>query len=391
MFILLLVIIYISFVSIGLPNAVPGAAWPVMQLYFDVPVYFAGILAIIISAGTIIACLLTERLTKFFSAWLLTATGIFIIAVSLLGFSFSGSFLLLCIWATPFGFGVGVIDTVINNYVAIHYTSKHMSWLHSFWGVGAMAGPYIIGFYLTRGFEWNYGYRAIAAVQFVFVVMLLLSFSLWKKRDRQAVSSPSPEVKGIFEILKIKGVKYVLIGFFAYCAVEATVGLWASTFLVTARGISVESAALFASFFFIGITVGRFISGFVSEKLGDKKMILLGLVIVFVGLVAVWLPVNTDIICLIGLIIIGLGCAPVFPGIIHSTPENFGTQNSQAIIGIQIASSYAGATIMPFLFGLLVNIVGIHIFPVFLLIFLVLTIVMMILLNKSVRKQKCLL
>ena len=386
MYLLLLTIIYIAFISLGLPDALLGSAWPVMQSQLDVPIHYAGIVSMIIAAGTIAASLMSDRLTKKMGVGLVTAASVFMTAVALFGFSISDSFWQLCLWAIPYGLGAGAVDAAINNYVAVHYTSRHMNWLHCFWGVGAMTGPYIMGFYLTRGLEWNSAYRTVALIQIVFSAAVFISLPLWKKRERDSSGKPAP-TKGLSRILRIKGVKYILPAFFGYCALESTTGLWASTYLVYHRGIGAETAALFASLFFIGITAGRFMSGFVSNKLGDKTMIRIGMFLIFVGIAAVWLPLQTDLFSLVGLTIIGLGCAPVYPAIIHSTPENFGVENSQAIVGVQMASAYTGTALMPPLFGVLAGTVGMHIYPVFLLGFAVLMLVMIVLLNKSVAKS----
>jgi len=382
-YLLLLTIIYIAFISLGLPDALLGSAWPVMQAHLDVPIHYAGIVSMIIAAGTIVSSLMSDRLTKKMGVGLITAVSVFMTAMALFGFSVSDSFWMLCLWAIPYGLGAGAVDAAINNYVAVHYTSRHMNWLHCFWGIGAMTGPYIMGFYLTRGLEWNSAYRAVALIQIIFSVAVFISLPLWKKREQDSSGKPAP-TKRLSQVLRIKGVKYILLAFFGYCALESTTGLWASTYLVYHRGIGAETAALFASLFFMGITAGRFISGFISNKLGDKLMIKIGISLIFVGIVAVWLPLRTDLLSLAGLMIIGLGCAPVYPAIIHSTPENFGVENSQAIVGVQMASAYTGSALMPPLFGVIAGTAGMHIYPIILLGFAVLMLAMIVLLNKSI-------
>jgi fucose permease len=357
-----------------------------MQTQLNVPIHYAGIISMIVAAGTIISSLLSDWLTKKMGVGVVVAVCVCITAAALFGFSVSDSFLLLCIWAIPYGLGAGAVDAAINNYVAVHYTSRHMYWLHCFWGVGAMAGPYIIGFYLTRGFIWNNGYRAVAIIQIIFVTVLFVSLPLWKKRGKYSLDKSTPD-KGLSRIFRINGVKYVLLAFFGYCALESTTGLWASSYLVIHRGISIETAALFTSLFFLGITSGRFITGFISNKLGDKKMIKIGIFLIFIGIAVVWVPFKADWFCLMGLVIIGLGCAPVYPSIIHSTPENFGVENSQAIVGVQMASAYTGSTLMPPLFGLIANTIGLYLYPAFLLVFSILVLVMTTALNKSVAKN----
>jgi fucose permease len=366
-------LIYLAFISLGLPDGLLGSAWPTMHPELGVPLSYAGIIAIIISGGTVVSSLLSDRMTKKLGTALVSAISVLMTAAAILGFSISGHFWMLCLWAIPYGLGAGAIDAALNNYVALHYTSRHMSWLHCFWGVGAMTSPYIMGFYLTRGFEWNNAYTTVALVHISIVIMLLFSLPLWKKKDRASAASP---VKNLSQILKIRGVKYVLAALFGYCALEATAGLWASSYLVHHRGISIETAAICASLFFSGITAGRFISGLFSNKLGNTKMIKLGIIFIFIGIAAVWLPLQTTLLSLAGLIIIGLGSAPVFPSIIHSTKENFGIENSQAIIGIQMASAYTGSALIPPLFGLIATTLGVGLYPVFLLCFAVLVAVM---------------
>jgi fucose permease len=339
----------------------------------------------IIASGTIISSLMSDRMTKKLGTGTVTVIGVFITAAALFGFSISDQFWMLCMFAIPYGLGAGAVDAALNNYVALHYASRHMNWLHCFWGVGATTGPYIMGFALTGGFGWNGGYRTIFIIQIILAAVLLFSLPLWKRQKTQFQGERglAPVLK-LSQIVRIKGVKYVLPAFFAYCAVEATAVLWASSYLVLGRGISPETAATYASLFFLGITGGRFLSGFVANKIGDQGMIKIGITVIFTGIAAVWLPVEADWVSLYGLVIIGLGCAPIYPSIIHSTPSNFGVENSQAIIGVQMASAYTGATFMPPLFGLIANHINVNLFPVFLLAFAVILAAMIRMLNRTV-------
>ncbi|MCL2378551.1 MAG: MFS transporter [Defluviitaleaceae bacterium] len=385
MYFLLISIIYVSFISLGLGDSLFGSAWPVMQRELGVPIHFAGIVSMTIAGGTIFAGLISDRVTRKFGIGVVAPVSVLMTSVALFGFSTASEFWMLFMWAIPYGIGGGTLDAAINNYVATNYTSRHMSWLHCFWGVGAITGPYIMGFHLTQGFGWVGAYRTAAITQIIFAVVLALSFSLWKKRGE--ASKDSLPAKGLKEILKIRGVKFSLLAFFAYCAIEATTGLWASTFLVNHRGIEAETAALFASLFFIGITTGRFAAGLVSNKLGSKTMIKIGIATIFMGIGAVIVPLDTNLFGFAGLIIIGLGCAPIFPGLIHLTPSNFGAENSQAIIGIQMSGAYTGSALMPPLFGLIANTIGLGFFPVFLLIFAGIFLVMFILLNRCLQAK----
>ena len=374
MYSLLLIVIYIAFISLGLPDSLLGSAWPVMYKQFEAPLSYVGIVSMIIASGTIVSSLMSDRLTRKFGAWLV---------------SISGSIISLCLWAVPYGLGAGAVDAALNNYVALHYTSRHMSWLHCFWGVGAAISPYIMSHCLMNGLGWNAGYGSIAGIQMVLTAILFLSHPLWKREPIVNNNDKKPaEVLGLRQALKIKGVKLILIAFFGYCALESTTGLWASSYLVKHHGIDAETAARFASLFFIGITFGRFLSGFIAEKVGDKLLIRYGIVIIMVGVVLVGLPLGANILALLGLIIIGLGCAPVYPSIIHSTPSNFGKENSQAIIGIQMASAYTGSTFMPPLFGIIADYINIGAYPFYLMFFAILMLLMSERLSGIIRANK---
>lgn len=368
---LLLAIIYLSFISLGLPDSLLGSAWPVMYKEFGVPVSYAGIISMIIAAGTIVSSLQSDRITRKLGTGKVTAISVAMTAFALFGFSISHSFGMLCLWAVPYGLGAGSVDASLNNYVALHYASRHMSWLHCMWGVGASLGPYIMGYALTKGNGWNAGYRIIGVLQIVLTVILIVSLPLWKKRS-DAASDESPlqeKPLTLGQIFRIPGAKEVMITFFCYCALEQTTGLWLSSYLVLHRGISAETAAGFASLFFIGVTIGRALSGFLTMKLNDANMIRLGQGILAAGIVILMLPLN-QYAALAGLMLIGLGCAPIYPCIIHSTPEHFGADKSQAIIGVQMASAYVGICLMPPLFGVIANRISVVLFPFYLLLLL---------------------
>lgn len=370
---LLLIIIYISFISLGLPDSLLGSAWPSMYPEFAVPVSYAGMISMIIAAGTIISSLQSDRLTRKLGSGKVTAISVAMTAFALFGFSISHSFWQLCLWAIPYGLGAGSVDASLNNYVALHFASRHMSWLHCMWGVGASVGPYIMGYALTGGQNWQMGYRYIAILQVILTAILVISLPLWKNRSAAAdgdTGNASSKPLTLPEILRIPGAREVLVTFFCYCALEQTAGLWASSYMVMKNGLTTEKAASLASLFFIGITIGRAISGFLTLKLNDTQMIHLGLTIILIGIAAILLPfgINTT---MTGLILIGLGCAPVYPCIIHSTPTHFGADRSQALIGVQMASAYIGTLLMPPLFGLIANHISISLYPVYLLAILV--------------------
>lgn len=328
----------------------------------------------IIAVGTIISSLQSDRLTKKAGTGKVTAFSVLVTAAALFGFSISHSYIALCLWALPYGLGAGSVDASLNNYVALHYASRHMSWLHCMWGIGASLGPYIMGYALTGGQSWNMGYRYIAILQIVLTAILFFSLPLWKKQktDPTAQSAEeNTEPLSLQQIIKIPGALEIMITFFCYCALEQTTGLWASSYLVLQRGLIEETAAGFASLFFIGITAGRAAGGFLTMKLNDTQMIRLGQVLILCGIICLFLPFG-NITALSGLVLAGLGCAPIYPSIIHSTPEHFGADKSQAMIGVQMASAYVGICLMPPVFGLIANHISISLFPVYLLAILVL-------------------
>lgn len=378
MFQLLLVIIYLAFISLGLPDSLLGSAWPVMYQEFSVPVSYAGGISMIIAAGTIVSSLQSDRLTKKLGTGKVTAFSVLLTAVALFGFSVSHSYVALCLWAVPYGLGAGSVDASLNNYVALHYASRHMSWLHCMWGVGASLGPYVMGYALTGGQGWNMGYRYIAILQIGLTAILLFSLPLWKKQtagEAETSGEESAKPLSLVQIFKIPGAKEIMVTFFCYCALEQTAGLWASSYLVLQRGLSAETAAGFASLFYIGITAGRAIGGFLTIKLNDTQMIRLGQGLILCGIVFLFLPFG-EITALTGLVITGLGCAPIYPSVIHSTPAHFGADKSQAVIGVQMASAYVGTCLMPPVFGFLANHIGAFLYPVFLLAILLLMVVM---------------
>ena len=349
MFQLLLAVIYLTFISLGLPDSLLGSAWPAMYQELSVPVSYAGGISMIIAVGTVISSLQSDRLTGRYGTGKVTAFSVLMTAAALFGFSVSHSYAALCLWAVPYGLGAGSVDASLNNYVALHYESRHMSWLHCMWGVGASLGPYVMGYALSGGQGWNMGYRSIAVLQIALTVILFLSLPLWdgKRKSKEDASQNEKKTKplSLGEIVRIPGAKEVMAAFFCYCALEQTAGLWASSYLVLYHGLSADTAACSAGLFFVGITVGRAFSGFLTLRLHDIQMI-------------------------------RLGCAPVYPSIIHSTPEHFGVGKSQAMIGVQMASAYVGTCLMPPVFGLIANHISAALLPLYLLLILALMIFM---------------
>lgn len=376
MYTLLLLLIYLAFISLGLPDSLLGSAWPVIHQELQVPLSYAGAVTMIISFGTICSSLMSERLTKKLGVNIVTVCSVLLTAIALYGFSTASAFWMLCLWGIPYGLGAGAIDAALNNYVALHYNSRHMSWLHCFWGVGTIISPYIMSYALTTS-VWQNGYRMVSFLQMGITVILIVTLPVWKvNRKANEQKAEQAAVIGIRGALKIKGVPQLLLGFFSYCSLESTLLLWSSSYLVGAKGVTTQKAAAFASLFCIGITAGRFLSGLVTEKLGDYNLICIGTGILLLGCIAMILPLKTDAAALGGLVVMGLGCAPVYPSIIHATPDNFGAQNSQAIIGIQMASAYVGSTFMPPVFGLIANHISVALMPFFVLFFIVLMYIM---------------
>jgi len=379
---LLLAIIYISFVSLGLPDALLGSAWPTMHGELNVPVSYAGGISLIIAIGTVISSLQSDRLTKWLGAGKVTAFSVAMTALAIYGFSVSSAYWQLCLWAIPYGLGAGSVDASLNNYVALHYASRHMSWLHCMWGLGASIGPYIMGAALTGGMRWNMGYSIIAVLQMVLTLVLLLSLPLWKKRTVQTEDGVPVKPLKLTEIVKIPGAKEVMLAFFCYCALEQTAILWGSSYLVMHRGMNEETAASLASLFLMGLTLGRGLNGFLTYKLGDTDLIRLGQGVIAAGILIMLLPLD-ETASFLGLMLCGLGCAPIYPCVIHSTPDHFGPENSQAIIGVQMASAYVGICCMPPVFGLIATHISASLLPGYLAAILVLMVVMCERLNRK--------
>ena len=366
---LLLAVIYLAFIGLGLPDSLLGAAWPMIYPQFGVPVSSMGLISMIISAGTILSSLNSSRLTRALGAGKVTLLSTVLTAIALLGFGMSRSLWQLCFWAVPYGLGAGSVDAALNNYVALHYASRHMSWLHCMWGVGTIIGPSLMSAALTGGHGWSGGYLLTALVQGLIVAVLLLSLPLWGRPTSGNGSETETAALSLREVLTIPGAKEVMLCFFGYCALESTAGLWAASYLTLARDIPAETAAGFAALFYLGITAGRAVSGWIAPHLGDDGMIRLGLWGIGLGLAALLLP-GPAAVSLAGLVIIGLGCAPIYPSIIHSTPAHFGAHRSQAVIGVQMASAYVGSMAMPPLFGLMARQITPALFPFYLLVLL---------------------
>jgi len=376
---LLLIIIYLAFISLGLPDSALGAAWPSMYGELNVPVSYAGIISMLVALFTTFSSLMSHKLTCRFGTARVTAISAASTAIALMGFSLSDKFWQLCLWTLPYGFGAGGVDTCLNNYVAVHYKGHHMSWLHCMWGVGATLGTAIMGMALTGGFGWHGGYRRISLMQLIISAILFLSLPMWRGNVQEKQEKGKPA--SLRDTIAVPGVKAAVLCFFGYCALEQTAGLWAASFFALHKGVPADIAAGMGGLFFMGVTVGRGLSGFVSMKLSDKSMVKLSFCIIGCGIAAMALS-QGQTMPLVGIALIGLGCAPIFPCMIHSTPAFFGTERSQAVIGLQMAGAYIGTSFMPPLFGIMAKHISISLLPVYLLLMLAVTMLSFITLNR---------
>lgn len=377
MFSLLLFIIYLSFISLGLPDAVLGAAWPIIHEEFGVPISFSGSIYMLISCCTILSSLKSESLRLRFGTGKITAFSVLLTAVAIFGFSISPSLSVMLFFAIPYGLGAGSVDAALNHYVAVHYSGRSMNWLHCMWGIGAALGPYILGFVLQRGESWRSGYLVLSMIQATLTIILFLSFGLWGKEEKKEKTEEKKTPMSFRQILSITGAKECLVSFFLYCAIEQTLGLWSGSFMVYSLKIEAKLAASFVALFYFGITFGRFLAGILAAKWKDEALILGGCGILFLGLVLLFCSMVPgqevklfgmelrQILVICALLLSGLGCAPIYPAIIHSTPRNFGAENTSALIGKQMAAAYIGSMSFPPFFGVLAKIFGTGLFPFF--------------------------
>ena len=376
MFGLLLALIYILFISLGLPDSLLGSGWPIMHEYFNVPVSYAGFVSMSICIMTVISALLSARLVKLLTTKYVVVISVLLSVIGLFGFSISTKFYMLFIFAVPYGLGAGSIDAALNNYVAKNYSSRVMNFLHCFYGLGAVLSPNIMGLALKYS-HWQMGYRSISYIQIAILVLAIIGLPLWKINNKETVEETKQNVVSIKDALKIPGVIFALIAFFAYCSGETISFLWSSTFFDTTKeGLTKDIVASLGSLVFLGLMLGRLVSGIVSSKLNDKKLIRIGVSIETVGIILLFIPVKSPILAIIGFILLGFGMGPIYPSIQHLAPINFGKEASGTIIGLQMASAYIGSCFMPFLFGLFQSITSMWMLPVFLLVFMILNISM---------------
>lgn len=368
----LLPIIYLAFIALGLPDSAIGSAWPTMAPALGAGLSWVGAVSMIISAGTIVSSLMSVRVVDRFGTGRVTAASVLLTAAALMGFSLSGEFWQLCLWTIPYGLGAGAVDAALNAYVAVHYKSQHMSWLHCMWGVGASGGPVIMSMCLGTG-TWNDGFRVLGIAQLVIVAVLTLSLPLWKDRKLPHAAGADAERREARrtrrELLGVRGVVPVLICFFCYCSVEGTCGNWAATYCSLAAGISASTAASWASLFYIGITVGRGVSGFLTIRLKDEQMIRLGQVLIAAGVLVMLVPGLRHLLP-VALVLIGSGCAPIYPSIIHATPKRFGEDVALELTGMQMAIAYIGYLVASPAFGVLAQVISVELYPVYLWAFL---------------------
>ena len=373
---LLLAVIYLIFISLGLPDSLLGSDWPTMQSAFGVPSSWAGYVSMTISFMTILSALMSPRMIRSFHTKWIVIVSILMTILGLLGFSICRSYRMLFLFALPYGLGAGAIDASVNHYVANHYPSSVMNFLHCFYGVGAVISPTIMALALKLA-GWNEGYRWTAFLQAGILLVVVLSLPLWKQNETRGEEEMCDSA-GIRETLRVPGVLLTLTAFFSYCAGEATCFLWTpSYFAGTRAGLSKETIAAFGSLVFGGLMLGRLISGFVSNKLGDRLLIRIGIAVELLGILLVFLPAKSHIVTAVGFVVVGTGMGPVYPSIQHMAPGNFGARHSAAVIGLQMASAYVGSTFMPMAFGHLQQAVGIGVMPLCLLIFALLNIGML--------------
>lgn len=355
--------IYLSFISLGLPDSMLGSAWPAMNVSLNAPLWGAGLVQMLISFCTIISSLNSAKLIRRFGTGKLTAISVATTALALLGFSLAKNYAFLLLMAVPLGLGAGAVDAGLNNYVALHCEAKHMSWLHCFWGVGTIIGPMILSVVLRVGGSWATGYRAVGLIQCAVSALLFATLGMWKHGNIQQ-EEHGAKALSVWEVLSLPGAKAGMVTFLCYCAVESTLGLWGATYISQVRGVDEATAASFGAMFYIGITVGRAISGFMAMKLLPKQMVRVGQALLALGCIFMMIPAGSTLSG-IGLVVCGLGCAPIYPNIIQDTPVNYGAENSQAAIGVQMAFAYVGSTFLPSIFGALAGVGGYGLLPYF--------------------------
>ena len=382
---LLAAIIYIAFISLGLPDSMLGAAWPMMYADLNVPISYAGFISMTVCGGTVVSSIMYSRLARRIPTGIVTAVSVAMTALALMGFSFASSFPMIIALAVILGLGAGAIDAGLNNYVAIHFKARAMSFLHASWGIGTTVGPFLLSYLISIGLGWQEGYRILSTVQFIICIMLFASLPLWKKAENAEkgdTTAPVPEYRRFCKGAVIPAI----LAFFAYCSMENTAMIWSATFLVEARGFSEGLAAVSAGVLFWGMTAGRLFSGFISDRLGDRKMLAIGETASLIAILLIaFIPGKLSVAALF---LLGFGFGPIYPSMIHQTPEYFGVERSSEIMGLEMASAYIGSMFMPPVFGLIGRRISMDVFPLFALFFLILHTAAIILKRRALEKDQ---
>lgn len=359
---LLLIVIFIDFIGLGIPDSLFGAAWPAINSDFGLPISAANAVTVTMTVCSIISSLMSAKLTEKFSTSKIAAVSTALTAVGLFGFSISKNIYMMFFFTLFLGFGAGAIDAVLNNYVAVHYRASHMNFLHCFYGIGVTLSPYLMSLALKNR-SWQSGYHLAFIIQLVISIIAFASLPLWQKNGRLSESSDEKSEKSSFaELIKLPGIKSTWLVFFGSCALEYVGGTWSSSFLVNSRGITVDRAALFVTVYYGGIAFGRFLSGIFSSKLKPQQIILIGTILIIPAIFLVSQPFIPNLIA-VGMFLIGLGNGPLYPNMVHLTPIRFGAQRSQAVMGSQMAAAYIGILSMPTLTGFLAQKFSTDIFP----------------------------
>ncbi|MDB5177023.1 MAG: transporter [Candidatus Saccharibacteria bacterium] len=390
MTLLLLVIIYLIFISLGLPDGILGSAWPAIQQDLHQPLGLGGLIALVVTLMTIVSSLATSLLVRKLGIGVLLSSSVALTALALFGFSQAPSVAWIFIFAVPLGLGAGAIDSALNNYVASHYDAHHMNWLHAFWGVGATIGPIIFSTSLIHTGNWHSGYLNLGIIQVGIVIIMLLSLPLWNKVKKRKVADTPEDHTELSDIkfsllLKEQIVRYTFVTFLFYNGVEVVVGLWLASYLVNIQSISIETASLWTAYYYGAITVGRLLTGFISFKVSSKQMIRTGLALALIGAVTLALNIH-PLLSICGIFLIGIGFAPIYPGLIHLTPERFGIRKSAKIMSLQMVGGYIGASVIPPLVGLLSGVISLHVFAIITPLLLLLIILTTERLNKITAK-----
>lgn len=384
----LLIVIYIAFIGLGIPDSLFGAAWPAIYQEFSVPISYANFITLLISGGTVVSSLMSARLINRFGAAKITAVSTSMTALALLGFSFSDRMIWLCLLAIPLGLGAGSIDAALNNYVALHYKARHMSFISCFYGVGITVSPYLMSLALSGPDGWRGGYRIVSYIQIAVAVLTIVSLPLWGKVRENASGAEeiTPRTVPLRELAKMNRVRLVWLMFVGTCAIEFTCNTWGSTFLIEDKGMTVDQAAQMITVYYVGMTAGRFLSGVVSHKVRAWDLIRIGQGVILAGIILLLLPLPTAA-AVVGMFLIGLGNGPVFPNLVYLTPQNFGADISQSVMGSQMAAANLGILVMPPIFGWIAQAFGAQLFPYYLLAMFALLLVPSVFLVRGLKKE----